>query len=103
MSILKHLKDFVRRKQPELFSNNSWILHEDNVSTQQARIIVDYLIIYQVDTIEQLLFLLDLALCFFFLFPKLKSLSQGKKIESLVTMKKLKLIPSSTYKNGMDE
>jgi alpha-L-fucosidase len=30
LEALKRLREKVRRKRPELFANNSWILHHDN-------------------------------------------------------------------------
>ena len=65
-----------------------------------------YLTEHHVDIIEKSLLSPDLALCFFFLFPKLKSALRGKRLESLEAMKdnttkKLKAIPSSASKKCM--
>ena len=36
LEILARLREKVRRKQPELFANNSWILHHDNAPAHTA-------------------------------------------------------------------
>jgi alpha-L-fucosidase len=36
LELLERLREKVRRKRPELFANNSWILHYDNASTHTA-------------------------------------------------------------------
>jgi hypothetical protein len=34
--VLKRLRENVRRKRPEIFANNSWILHHDNALARTA-------------------------------------------------------------------
>ena len=36
VEVLKRLREKVRRKRPELFANNSWILHHDNAPAHTA-------------------------------------------------------------------
>ena len=33
LSVMRHLHEAIRKKRPELWANNSWILHHDNAST----------------------------------------------------------------------
>jgi hypothetical protein len=35
LEVLKRLRGKVRRKQPELFANNSWILHHDSAPVRE--------------------------------------------------------------------
>ena len=103
MSVQKCLKSSVRRKRPEQWSNNSWILHYDNVPSHRVRILLHYLIKHQVNIIKQPPCSPDFALCDFSLFTKLKLLIRGKIFWSLEAIKKnvrkqLKAIPSSVYK-----
>jgi len=36
LEVLERLHEKVRRKRPELFANNSWILHHDNAPAHTA-------------------------------------------------------------------
>ena len=36
LEVLIRLREKVRRKRPELFANNSWILHHDNAPAHKA-------------------------------------------------------------------
>lgn len=108
LSVLKRLRDAVRRKRPELWSNNSWLLHDDNAPSHRAHIVRDYLTKHQVNTILQPPYSPDMAPCDFFLFPKLKLPLRGKRFESLETIKEnatkeLKSIPTEAYKMCMDK
>ena len=62
-SVLKHLKNFARQKRPELWLNNSWVLHDDNVPSHQAGIMLDYFTKHQVNTTEPTPWLPYLASC----------------------------------------
>jgi len=102
LSVLKRLRDAVRRKRPEMWADNSWILHDDNAPSHRARIVLNYLTKHQVNTIEQAPYSPDMAPCDFFLFPKLKLPLRGKRFQSIEEIKEnatreLKAIPSSAY------
>jgi len=43
LEVLKRLHEKVRRKQPELFANNSWILHHDNAPAHTALSLREFL------------------------------------------------------------
>lgn len=51
LSILKHFRDTVRRKIPEIWTDNFLILHENNAPLYLARIVLNYL--PNIDTIEK--------------------------------------------------
>jgi len=36
LEVLERLREKVRRKRPEIFANNSWILHHDNAPAHMA-------------------------------------------------------------------
>ena len=36
LEVLKRLREKVRRKRPEIFANNAWILHHDNAPAHTA-------------------------------------------------------------------
>ena len=108
LSVLKRLRDAVRRKRPEMWANNSWILHDDNAPSHRARIVLDYLTKHQVNTIVQAPYSPDMAPCDFFLFPKLKLPLRGRRFQSIEEIKEnatkeLKAIPSSAYQGCMED
>ena len=108
LSVMKRLRDAVRRKRPEMWANNSWILHDDNAPSHRARIVLDYLTKHQVNTIVQAPYSPDMAPCDFFLFPKLKLPLRGRRFQSIEEIKEnatkeLKAIPSSAYQGCMED
>ena len=43
LEVLERLREKVRRKWPELFANNSWILHHDSAPAQTALCVREFL------------------------------------------------------------
>jgi hypothetical protein len=43
LKVLKRLRENVRRKRPQLWRNNSWFLHHDNVPAHALLLIHDFL------------------------------------------------------------
>ena len=43
LEVLKRLREKVRRKRPELFANNSWILHHDIAPAHTALFVREFL------------------------------------------------------------
>jgi len=43
LEVLERLREKVRRKRPELFANNSWILQHDNASAHTALSVREFL------------------------------------------------------------
>ena len=73
-SFIVCLKDAVRRKRPELWENQTWMLHHDNAPAYAALLIRSYLAKYQTSVEPHPPYYPDLAPAEFFLFPKLKPL-----------------------------
>ena len=48
LEVLKRLLEKVRRKRPELFANNSWILHHDNAPAHTALSVREFLATKQI-------------------------------------------------------
>jgi hypothetical protein len=59
--ILKRLREKVRRKRPERFANNSWILHHDNAPAHTALSVREFLAIKPITVLEHPAYSLDLA------------------------------------------
>ncbi|KAL7726506.1 hypothetical protein ACLKA6_001128 [Drosophila palustris] len=90
LGVMRRLRENVRRKRPDLWRNNSWILH-----------------IMQ-NIIEQPPYSPDMAPCDFFLFPKLKLPLRGTRFESIEDIKtnsqrELKAIPEYSFKKCFDD
>jgi len=63
----------VRRKSPELWENQTWMLHHDNVLAHALLLIRSYLAKHQTSTVPHPPYSPDLAIADFHLFPKLKT------------------------------
>jgi len=74
LEVLERLCEKVRRKWPELFANNSWILHHDNAPAHTALSVREFLATKQVTVLEHPAYSPDLAPSDFFLFPKIKEI-----------------------------
>jgi transposase len=78
LEVLKRLLEKVRRKRPELFANNSWILHHDNASAHTALSVREFLATKQITVLEHPVYSPDLAHSDFFLFLKIKEILKGR-------------------------
>ena len=74
LEVLKRLREKVRRKRPELFAKNSWILHHDNAPAHTALSVREFLATKQIAVLEHPAYSPDLAPSDFFLFPKIKEI-----------------------------
>jgi len=52
LEVRKRLREKVRRKRPELFANNSWILHQDNAPAHAALSVKEVLATNQITVLE---------------------------------------------------
>jgi len=81
LEVLKRMREKVRRKRPELFANNSWILHHDNAPAHMALTVREFLATKQINVLEQPAYSPDLAPSDFFLFPKIKEILKGRHFD----------------------
>ena len=78
LEVMCRLQEAIWRKRPELWKNNSWLLHHDNAPTHSSLLVRDFLA--KNNTImPQPPYSPDLAPCDFFLFPKLKKPMKGRR------------------------
>jgi hypothetical protein len=70
LEVLKRLRKKVRRKRLELFANNSWILHHDNVPAHTTRSVREFLVTKQITVLEHPANSPDLAHSDFFSVPE---------------------------------
>jgi hypothetical protein len=52
LEVQKRLREKVRRKRPELFADNSWILHQDNAPAHTALSVREFLASKQITVLE---------------------------------------------------
>ena len=76
--VLKRLRAAVRRKRPEVWTNNTWMLHHDNAPAHASLLIREFLMKHETTVVPQLPYSPDLAPADFFLFPQLKSSLKGR-------------------------
>jgi hypothetical protein len=70
LEVLKRLREKVRRKRPEIFANNSWVLHHDNAPAHTALSVREFLDTKQINVLEHPAYLPDLAPNYFFSVPE---------------------------------
>ncbi|KMQ87532.1 mariner mos1 transposase [Lasius niger] len=108
LGVMRRLRENIRRKRPDLWKDNSWILHHDNAPSHKAIIVQEFLAKNTTNVIDQAPYSPDMAPCDFFLFPKLKLPLRGRRFESIDAIKEnsqkvLKLIPQSAYEKCMED
>jgi transposase len=88
LQVLKRLREVARRKRPELWQSGAWWLHHDNAPGHNALSVKQFL---TKNSMTQLLhppYSPDLALCDFFLFPRMKQVLKGKRFVDVEEAKK---------------
>jgi hypothetical protein len=74
LEVLGGLRDKVRRKRPELFASNTWILHQDNAPVHTALSVKEFLATEQITVLKHPAYSRDLASSDFFLFPNIEEI-----------------------------
>ena len=72
VEVLKRLQENVRRKRPDQWRNNTWLLHHDNAPAHAALLTRRFLTDNNMTVVPHHPCSPDLAPSDFFLFPKLK-------------------------------
>ena len=104
LEVLERLRDKVRRKRPEMFAYNSWILHHDNAHSHTALSVKEFLATKQMTVLEHPAYSPHLAPIEFFLFPKVKEILKGRHFDDIDdirgnTKAALKAIPQNQFQN----
>jgi len=81
--VLARLRDAVRRKRPELWKNQTWILHHDNAPPHASLLIRSYLAKHQTPVVPHPPYSPDLAPADFFLFSILKTTLKGRRFQTI--------------------
>ena len=69
LNFLKCLRVAVRRKKPEAWTNNTWMLHHDNAPAHASLLIHEFLTKHETTVVPQPPYSRDLTPANFFLFP----------------------------------
>ena len=80
-NVLRRLREDIRRKRPELWRAGNCLLHDDNAPCQRASVTREFLAHNTIITLSHPPYSPDLALCDFFLFPKMKLQLKVRRFE----------------------
>ncbi|CAK9816200.1 Mariner Mos1 transposase [Anthophora plagiata] len=108
LSVMRCLREAIRKKRPELWRNNSWFLHHDNAPSHTALVIRDHLSKNSTHIVPQPAYSPDLAPCDFWLFSKLKRPLRGHRFETVEeiqreSLRALKAIPEKDFFGCFEE
>jgi hypothetical protein len=95
----------VPRKRPQLWTNQSWVLHHDNAPARSSFLVRNFLAINERTVVPQSTYSPDLAPADFFLFPKLKSTLKGRRFDTFDEIQKkstkdLFVIPKEAFQKA---
>ncbi len=89
--VLRHLKENIRCKRPQLWTmkNGYWTfqLHHDNAPSHTLILTLAFIGESHIDIVAHLPYSPDLAICDFFVFPRIKSELRGHRFQNLRNMK----------------
>lgn len=102
LSVMRRLREAIRLKRPDLWKDNSWLLHFDNAPSHTALVLRDHFAKNSTHIIPQPPYSPDLAPCDFWLFSKLKRPLRGHRFESIeeiqaASKRELKAIPKIEF------
>jgi len=102
VAVLKHLREAVCRKRPQLWTNQSWVLHHDNATAYSLFLVRNFLVKNETTIVPQPPYSPDLAPVDFFLFPKLNYTLKGCCFDTFDeiqknSMKELFAIPKEAF------
>ena len=102
LEVMRLLCEAIRQKPTELWKNQSWILHHDNVLVHTSMLVRMFLAKNKTVIMPQPRYSSDLAPVDYFFFPKLKILIKGKRFATIEEIKekskqKLLEIPKSVF------
>jgi len=102
---MKRLREAVRRKRPEAWTNKTWMLHHDNPPAHASLLIREFLAKQDTIVVPQPPYTPDLAPADFFQFSKLKSTLKGRRFQTIEeikenSLKNLRAIPQNTFQDA---
>jgi hypothetical protein len=88
---LKRLRGQVRRKRPELWRNQDWLLHHNNAQAHTALSVQRVLAAKNMAVVPHSPYSPDLAPCDFFFFPRMKSKLKGRRFQDVTEIQEQSL------------
>ena len=82
LEVLRRLRDAMRRKRPDLWAAGTWQLHHDNAPAHSSQLIQTFLVKHNIPVVRQASYSPDMAPCYYWLFPHLKTQLKGTRFES---------------------
>ena len=105
--VLARLRDAVRRKRPELWENQTWMLHHDSAPADASFLIRIYLAKHQTSVVPHPPYSPGLVPADFFVFPKLKTTLKGRfqTIEEIQenAIRELRAITESAFQEAFQQ
>jgi hypothetical protein len=100
--VLKRLREQVRRKRPERWRNQDWLLHRDNAQAHTALSVQRFLTTKNMAVVPHSPYSPDLAPCYLFSFPRMKSKLKGRRFQDVTEIQEQSLtvlhaIPKSQF------
>ena len=87
LNVLRHLRDAIRRKRPDMWTTGDWKLHHDNAPAHTSLLIQQFLAKFNITQVPHPPYSPDLAPCDFFIFPKIKFFLKGRRFDSISEIK----------------
>ena len=102
--VLQRLREKMRRHRPQLWREQTWLLHHDNAPAHTAVLTQQLLAANKIPVIPHPLFSPDLAPCDFFLFYKMKFKLKGRRFDTIEDnqAETQKVLDTLTEKNFQD-
>jgi len=105
---LARLSGVVHRKKPELWNNQTWMLHQDNAPAHASLLICSYLAKRQTSVVPHSPYSPDIAPADFFLFPKLKPNLKERRFQTIEeiqenTIRELRAITESAFQKAFQQ
>ena len=99
--VLRRLREKVQRHRPQLWREQTWLLHHDNVPSHTSVLTHQFLAKNKIAVIPHPLYSPDLAPCDFFLFPKMKLKLKGRRFDTIteIQAKTQKVLNTLTEKD----
>jgi len=103
VEVFKRLQENVRRKRPDQWRNNTWLLHHDNAPAHTALLTRWFLTDNNMTVVPHPPYSPDLAPRDFFLFPKLKMKLKGRRFQTEEIQAESQAILNTLRENDFQE
>jgi len=102
--VLRRLCEKVQRHHPQLWREETWLLHHENAPAHTAVLTQQFLAANKVPVIPYSPYSPDLAPCDFFVFPKMKFKLKGRWFDTIedIQAETQKVLDTLTEKNFQD-